>query len=105
MVRSVEDCKSGVDALKEVFTELTKTNQSKSVLDEWYTEPFQDEEFLDYVPDKDLLLWIKNHKKTVSNSLKEALVEGMYLATLTFTVKFCAIAPNTTMSNNKYGTF
>ena len=105
MVRSVEDCKSGGDALKEVFTELTKTNQSKSVLDEWYTEPFQDEEFLDYVPDKDLLLWIKNHKKTVSNSLKEALVEGMYLATLTFTVKFCAIAPNTTMSNDKYGTF
>jgi hypothetical protein len=77
MVRSIEDCKSGVDALKEVSTTLTKTNQSENVLDEWYTEAFQQEEFFDYVPEKDLQLWIRNHKKTASTSINEALVEGM----------------------------
>ena len=77
MVRSIEDCRSGVDALKEEFKQLTKTNESESVLDEWYTEPFLDEEFLHYVPQKDLKLWIKKHNKTILSSIKEALVEGM----------------------------
>ena len=77
MVRSIEDCRSGVDALKEQFKHLTKANESESVLDEWYTEPFLDEEFLHYVPEKDLQLWVRNHKKTISISIEEALVEGI----------------------------
>ena len=77
MVRSIEDCKSGVDALKEESTELAKTNKSESILDEWYTSSFLDGEFLDYVPEKDLQLWIKNNGKTALSSIKEALIEGM----------------------------
>lgn len=77
MVRSIEDCRSGVDALKEQFKHLTKVNESESVLAEWYTEPFLSEEFIHYVPEKDLQLWIRNHKKIISTSIKEALVEGM----------------------------
>ena len=76
MVRSIEDCISGVDALKEKSTYLTKTNRSESVLDEYYTEPFQDKQFFDYVPESDLQLWIKNNKKTALSSIKEALIEG-----------------------------
>ncbi|XP_028399408.1 uncharacterized protein LOC114522845 [Dendronephthya gigantea] len=76
MVRSVEDCISGVDALKEKSKYLTKTNRSESVLDEEYTAPFQAKDFLDYVPESDLQLWIKNNKKTASSSIKEALTEG-----------------------------
>ena len=77
MVRSIEDCRSGVDALKEQLKHLTQANDSESVLDEWYTEPFLDEEFLHYVPQKDLQLWVRNHKKTISISIEEALVEGI----------------------------
>ena len=84
MVRTIEDCKSGVDALKEEYTRLTTTNKSESVLDEWYTESFQDDNFLDYVPAKDLQLWIKKHKKTALSSVKEALVEGFGEPMLSF---------------------
>ena len=107
MVRSIEDCKSGVDALKEEYTKLTKTNKSESVLDEWYTESFQDNDFLDYVPGKDLQLWIKKHKKTVMSSIKEALVEGLYFA-LTFTVVGFCNSPNQSHRptyNDKHGKF
>ena len=87
MVRSIEDCKAGVDALKEEFIELAKTNKPEKCLDEWYTEPFQKSEFLDYVPASDLQLWIKNHKKTALTSIKEALVEGMFKARCLICVK------------------
>ena len=77
MVRSIEDCKSGIDALKQEYKHLTSTNDPESVLDEWYTELFLENDFFAYVPDKDLQLWIKTYKKTALTSIKEALVEGI----------------------------
>ena len=74
----MEDCRSGVDAIKEISKHISHTNKSESVLNEWYTSLFLDKEFFEKLSSSDLEQWIVKKNKTVQQSIKEALIKGRY---------------------------
>ena len=77
MVRSIEDCRAGVDAIKsEVSKKMSQTNKSESVLEEWYMLKFQTPAFYDHLSKEDHELWVENKGKNPLESVQEALIKG-----------------------------
>ncbi|EDO31412.1 predicted protein [Nematostella vectensis] len=78
MVRTKIDCVAGVDALKERYRVLSLANNSKGVLDDWYTANFKRPEYYSELEEGVNDKWTKNHKgMNVSDSILDALVKGL----------------------------
>ena len=84
MVRSIEDCRSGTDAIKELFKRISQTNTAESILDEEFTSFFQTEEFFESISSEDEKLWITEKHITVLESVQEALVKGNIMLYIMF---------------------
>ena len=76
MVRSIYNCKSGLEAFKQKFRRTTKNNNPTAILEEPYLEAFLDESYIDHLSEKDKMDWWQRKGKHVSVSIEEALVEG-----------------------------
>ena len=76
MVRSTEDCRSGVDAIKDRFKKLSQANRPEAILKEWYTIMFQTQEYYNNIAVNESELWKKKKTKTPLESVQEALIAG-----------------------------
>ncbi len=76
MVRSIYNCKSGLDAFKVPFKKTTKDNNPKDILKERFVLHFREESYTKALSDEDRIEWLKMKGKNVFTSIDEALVEG-----------------------------
>jgi hypothetical protein len=79
MVRSVYNCKSGLDAFKEMYEKIAKENKPEDILKEGFLAHFSKDLFTRSLSNEDRLQWMKMKGKEVSASIDEALVEGQAL--------------------------
>ncbi|KAK3744963.1 hypothetical protein QZH41_008490, partial [Actinostola sp. cb2023] len=78
MVRTQIDCRSGVDAMKQIFKRISTTNDSREILKDWFTTQFQKASFLAGLEDGVDKQWQSKHAgKGISASIKDALVQGL----------------------------
>ena len=77
MVRAVEDCRSGLDAFKERFSEIDLSGNSSGVLKEWYTAKFRSPNFLSSLNRGVEESWKASTRRTVKQSINLALEEGI----------------------------
>ena len=77
MVRSSIDCRAGLDAFKQSYSEISKANNSIGVLDEWYAELYLKPEYLAKLYSGVNAQWREEHSgQSVREAIKEALVKG-----------------------------
>jgi succinyl-CoA synthetase beta subunit len=76
MVRSVYNCKSGLNAFKQHFKKTTKDNNPNDILEEPHVKRYREELYIEALSDDDTREWLRMKGKTVSASIDEALVEG-----------------------------
>lgn len=77
MVRSVYNCKSGLNAFKQHFKKTTKDNNPNDILEEPHVKRYREELYIEALSDDDTREWLRMKGKTVSASIDEALVEGI----------------------------
>ena len=76
MVRSIFTCKSGLDAFKQEFKEVSKENNPEDILKEWFVKNYINEAFLKNVSKADREAWSKKHHKDIETSINETLIKG-----------------------------
>jgi len=74
MIRSVEECEAGINAIKEKYLNVSLHNET-GVLSEWYVQPFLDPDYYTGITKETDDEWKKTHDgKNVSETIKEYLV-------------------------------
>ena len=77
-VRAKIDCRSGLDAFKANYKLIASKRSASEVLNEWFSKNFLDANMVPKLLSaavKDA--WLKEKGKSVSQSLKDALVSGV----------------------------
>ena len=77
MVRAKIDCKAGLDAFKEAYKMIGTSRQATAVLKEWFAKTYLADSFYAKINTTDNSAWIAEKKKSVKDSVKEALVDGV----------------------------
>ncbi|CAH3138463.1 unnamed protein product [Pocillopora meandrina] len=75
MVRSVEECKAGIDSIELVYSGISLHNAT-GVLNEWFVQPLLDPLYYSNITEETDKKWKAEHKgKSVSETVKEYLVK------------------------------
>ncbi|XP_068693503.1 uncharacterized protein [Montipora foliosa] len=75
MVRSVEECKAGLDSIKRRYLNVSLFNET-GVLQEWYVEPLLEKDFYSNITVEVDNQWKSSHEgKNVRETIKEWLVK------------------------------
>ena len=83
MVRSVHNCKSGIDAFKEDFSKIARDNDPNDVLSEWFVKLYLRADFSKSLSKGDRDEWMDKYKKSFEQSVNDSLVEGRTVASHT----------------------
>ena len=77
-VRAKIDCRSGLDAFKASYKLIASKRSASEVLNEWFASNFLDANMVPKLLTAAVKnAWLKEKGKTVSQSLKDALVSGV----------------------------
>ena len=78
MIRTKIDCRSGVDAMKQKYIKMTSSNDTRQILNEWFTGTFQKPSYLARLETGVEKQWQSKHNgQNISQSIKDALVKGL----------------------------
>ena len=76
MVRSESSCRAGLDAFAHKFKKISKQNNPKDILDEWFVEHFRNASFIEIIPKAEKQSWLDSKGETMLESIDNVLVEG-----------------------------
>ena len=74
MIRSVDDCKAGIDAVKHTYLKISLYGE-KAVLNSWFMKFVVDDEFLSDIKDEEKQKWLKEKGENVSDTVEKAFIE------------------------------